>query len=87
MKPNDFEILDNMSEIILIEDEIGNIKYANQAFCRCFGVTAQDAADMSIFDFIIPEDRDTCNVEKIVTPKQPDYIIEGSMEETGWMRS
>lgn len=77
MKPNDFEILDNMSEIILIEDEIGNIKYANQAFCRCFGVTAQDAADMSIFDFIIPEDRDTCNVEKIVTPKQPDYIIEG----------
>lgn len=77
MKPNDFEILDNMSEIILIEDEIGNIKYANQAFCRCFGITAQDAADMSIFDFIIPEDRDTCNVEKIVTPDQPDYIIEG----------
>lgn len=77
MKPNDFEILDNMSEIILIEDEVGNIKYANQTFCRCFGVTAQEASYMSIFDFIIPEDRNACNVEKIVTPKQPDYIIEG----------
>ena len=77
MRSNDFEILDNMAEIVLIEDGTGNIKYANKAFCKCHGVTPEEAVTMSCFDFIIPEDWATCNMEQVVTPEKPDYKIEG----------
>lgn len=77
MDTNDFMILDNMAEIVLIEDEHGVIKYANQAFCTCHGVKAEEAVGKSCFDFIIPEDRETCNMEQVVTPENPYYKIEG----------
>lgn len=77
MKPKDFEVLDNMAEIVLIENEVGIIKYVNQAFCKCHGITAEEAVGRSCFDFIIPEDREICNMESIVTPENPYYRIEG----------
>lgn len=77
MKAKDFEILDNMAEIVLIENEVGIIKYVNQAFCKCHGITAEEAVGRSCFDFIIPEDREICNMETIVTPENPYYRIEG----------
>lgn len=77
IKLRNLELLDNIAQIVLIEDEVGTIQFANQAFCECFGVTKEEAAGVSVFQFIIPEDREICNVEKLVTPAQPDYIIEG----------
>lgn len=77
MKPRDFDILDNMQEIVMIEDGVGNLKYVNKAFCKCHGVAAEDAVGRSCFDFILPEDRETCNVEQVVTLEKPDYRIEG----------
>lgn len=76
-QPKDFEILDNMAEIIMIENETGILKYVNKAFCGCHGVTAEEAVGKSCFDFILPEDREVCNMEKVVTPENPYYRIEG----------
>ncbi|MEG0830074.1 MAG: sigma 54-interacting transcriptional regulator [Anaerovoracaceae bacterium] len=77
MENNDFTMLDNMAEIALIEDRVGNIKYANKAFCTCYGVNVDDVIGKSCFDFIIPDDWQTCNVEEVVTPENPYYKIEG----------
>lgn len=77
MESKSFTILDGLTEMVLIENEVGDIKYANQTFCQWFGVTQEEVVGKSVFDFIIPEDREACNVEKAVTPDQPDYIIEG----------
>ena len=77
MAINDFEILENMQEIVLIENEVGIIKYVNNAFCRCHGVTKEEAVGRSCFDFIIPEDREICNMEQTVSPENPYYRIEG----------
>lgn len=77
METNDFKILDDMPEIVLIENEVGIIKYVNRAFCRCHGVTKEEAVGRSCFDFIIPEDREICNMEQTVTPDNPYYRIEG----------
>ena len=68
---------DNLSEIVIIEDAVGNIKYVNRAFCICHGVTPEEAVGRSCFDFIIPEDRETCTMHNIVTPENPGYRIEG----------
>ena len=76
-KPKDFEILDNMAEIVMIENEVGILKYVNKAFCSCHGVSAEEAIGKSCFDFIIPEDREACNMEQVVTPENPYYRIEG----------
>lgn len=77
MEKNDFKILDDMQEIVLIENEVGMIKYVNKAFCKCHGVTPEEAVGRSCFEFIIPEDRERCNMEQIVTPENPYYRIEG----------
>ncbi len=77
MDINDFKILEDMSEIVLIENEVGIIKYVNKAFCDCHGVTKEEAIGRSCFDFIIPEDREVCNMEQIVTPENPYYRTEG----------
>ncbi len=76
-KPKDFEILDNMAEIVMIENEVGILKYVNKAFCRCHGVSAEEAIGRSCFDFIIPEDREACNMEQVVSSENPYYRIEG----------
>ena len=76
-QPKAFEILDNMAEIVMIENEAGKLKYVNKAFCGCHGVTAEEAVGKSCFDFILPEDREVCNMEKVVTPENPNYRIEG----------
>lgn len=68
---------DDLSEIVIIEDAVGNIKYVNRAFCICHGVTPEEAVGRSCFDFIIPEDRETCTMHNIVTPENPSYRIEG----------
>ncbi len=77
MVSGDFGIIDDMAEIVLIENEVGVIKYVNKAFCACHGVTYEEAVGRSCFDFIIPEDREACNVEQKVSPENPYYRIEG----------
>ena len=74
-KPKDFEILDNMAEIVMIENEVGILKYVNKAFCRCHGVSAEEAIGRSCFDFIIPEDREACNMEQVVSSENPPTIF------------
>ena len=61
----------------MIENEAGKLKYVNKAFCGCHGVTAEEAVGKSCFDFILPEDREVCNMEKVVTPENPYSRIEG----------
>lgn len=68
---------DNLSEIVLIEDPVGNIKYVNKAFCDCHGVSQEEAIGRSCFDFIIPEDRERCTMHNVVTPENSSYRIEG----------
>ena len=77
MMSGDFSIIDDMAEIVLIENECGVIRYVNKAFCACHGVTFEEAVGRSCFDFIIPEDREACNMEQKVTPENPYYRIEG----------
>lgn len=77
MENNDFKIVDNMAEIVLVENEVGIIKYVNKAFCSFHGVTQEEAVGRSCFEFIIPEDREKCNMEQVVTPENPYYRIEG----------
>ncbi|MDD4200874.1 MAG: sigma 54-interacting transcriptional regulator, partial [Eubacteriales bacterium] len=74
---NEYDLADGMNEIVVTEDEVGNLVSVNQAFCRCFGVTPEEAEGMSIFDFILPQDRARCNVENVVSPENPYYRIEG----------
>ncbi|MEG0156597.1 MAG: sigma 54-interacting transcriptional regulator [Anaerovoracaceae bacterium] len=68
---------DNLSEIVIIEDKEGVIKYVNKAFCQCHGVSVEEAVGRSCFDFIIPEDRETCMMHNVVTPETANYKIEG----------
>lgn len=68
---------ENMAEIIIREDATGHLLYVNDAFCECFGVKMETVTGRSVFDFILPQDRATCNVESIVTPDNPYYRIEG----------
>lgn len=77
MNLNDFDVLENMAEIVMIENEVGVLKYVNKAFCKCHGVTAEEAVGKSCFEFIIPEDWEATNMEQVVTPEKPDYRIEG----------
>lgn len=64
MNDDFLNLLDNMTEMVLIEDEVGNIRFANQAYCDCFGMPRDQITGRSVFDFIIPEDWETTNVEK-----------------------
>ncbi|MCB6993570.1 sigma 54-interacting transcriptional regulator [bacterium 210820-DFI.6.37] len=73
METNHFKMFDDIQEIVLIENEGRTIEYVNRAFCRCHGVTLKEAVGRSCFDFIIPEDRETCSVEHVVTPENPYY--------------
>lgn len=70
-------LLDNLAEMVLLEDEIGNIRFANQAYSDCFGVPRDKIIGRSVFDFIIPDDWEATNVERIVSPEYPSYRIEG----------
>ena len=73
----DYTTAEKMAEIIIREDATGHLLYVNDAFCECFGVNAEAVIGRSVFDFILPQDRATCNVESIVTPENPYYRIEG----------
>lgn len=70
-------LLNDMTEMVIIEDAVGTIRFANQAYCNCFGVSAEEIVGQSVFNFIIPDDWETTNVEKLVTPENPSYRIEG----------
>lgn len=74
---DDFEVVNSMDEIVMTEDATGHLIDVNEAFCKCFGVTPEDVAGKSVFDFILPQDRKRCNVEALVTPENPYYRIEG----------
>ncbi|MGI6732022.1 MAG: sigma-54 interaction domain-containing protein [Anaerovoracaceae bacterium] len=69
--------LDNLDEMVLLEDDVGNIRFANQAYCDCFGFPRDKIIGRSVFDFIIPEDWEVTNVESKVSPENPSYRIEG----------
>lgn len=70
-------LLNDMTEMVIIEDAVGKITFANQAYCNCFGISVEEIVGKSVFDFIIPDDWERTNVEKIVSPKNPSYRIEG----------
>ena len=70
-------LLNDMTEMVIIEDAVGTIRFANQAYCNCFGVSAEEIVGQSVFNFIIPDDWEITNVEKLVTPENPSYRIEG----------
>lgn len=73
----DFQKLDNFDIVVQIENEVGVLEYVNEAFCKFHGVTKEDAVGRSCFDFIIPEDRKVCNVEKVVSVRDPYFRVEG----------
>lgn len=72
-----FRPADDMAEIVMEEDANGILLNVNSAFCKCFDITAEEARGRSVFEFILPQDRERCNVEGIVTPEAPYYRIEG----------
>ena len=73
----DFQKLDNFDIVVQIENEVGVLEYVNEAFCKFHGVTKEDAVGRSCFDFIIPEDRKVCNVENVVSVRDPYFRVEG----------
>ncbi|MEA4922475.1 MAG: sigma 54-interacting transcriptional regulator [Eubacteriaceae bacterium] len=77
MEKDYLKTFENLPEIVIVEDAVGVIKYANEAFCRCHGVKMEDAIGKSCFDFIIPEDREQCRMDDKVTPGNCSYRIEG----------
>jgi len=72
-----FKYLDEMEEIALIEEPDSTIKYANKAFLTCFGLKSEEAVGKKLLDFVIPEDRESCDMEFVVTPEDPFYKIYG----------
>jgi PAS domain S-box-containing protein len=72
-----FKYLDDMDEIALIEEADSTIKYANKAFYNCFGLKPKDVIGKKLLDFIVPEDRASCDMEYVVTPENPAYRISG----------
>lgn len=70
-------LLNDMTEMVIIEDAVGRIRFANQAYCSCFNISAEEIVGRSVFDFIIPEDWERTNVEERVTPQKPSYRIDG----------
>jgi len=80
MKEDLLYFLDNLTEMVLLEDEIGNIQFANQATCNCFGIPRDQIIGRSVFDFIIPEDWEIANVERVVSPENPTYRTEGRVK-------
>ena len=72
-----FKYLDEMEEIALIEEPDSTIKYTNKAFSACFGIKVEEAVGKKLLDFIIPEDRENCNMEFIVTTESPSYKVYG----------
>lgn len=72
-----FEFLDNMHEFALIEHPDSTIKYANKAFCDFYNITKEEAIGKRLLDFLIGDDKYSCDVMTIVTPENPDYRVEG----------
>ncbi|MDR1796932.1 MAG: sigma 54-interacting transcriptional regulator [Clostridiales Family XIII bacterium] len=68
-------ILDNMSEEVSREDPDGLITYVNQAFCKYYGLTREQAIGMRALDVVIPEDRHLYDVVQSMTPENPTYRI------------
>lgn len=72
-----FKYLEEMEEIALIEEPDSTIKYANKAFLTCFGLEQEEAIGRKLLDFVVPEDRGSCNMEHLVTPENPSYKVYG----------
>lgn len=77
-----FKYLDEMEEIALIEEPDSTIKYANKAFSACFGIKTEDAVGKKLLDFVIPEDRESCDMQFAVTPQNPSYKVSGRSRRT-----
>ncbi|MEM9585760.1 MAG: PAS domain S-box protein [Planctomycetota bacterium] len=52
-------IVEDQTEMILRMDRHGIITFANQAYCRRHGITAEEAIGRNAFDVVHPDDRDT----------------------------
>lgn len=90
MRNRYFEFMNDIQEIVLIEEPDSTIKYANKAFCRFYGKNIEDVVGKKLLDFIVPEDRAGCNMEKVVSPQNPEYRVEGrtikANGEIAWMQ-
>ena len=73
----DLEFFDNLQYMALIEEPDATIKYANQTFCDFYNLTKEEIVGKNLFDFLIPEDKNACNAEFLVTPEKPEYRLEG----------
>ncbi|MEA4922494.1 MAG: sigma 54-interacting transcriptional regulator [Eubacteriaceae bacterium] len=77
MVNTNFDFLNNMRYIALIEEPDATIKYANDAFCSFYDISSEEAVGKNLLDFLLPEDRPGCNAQFMVTPDNPQYSVEG----------
>jgi len=68
-------LLDNMDEEVTIEDPQGKIIYANDTFCRYYGISHEQAIGRAGTDVVIPEDRHLYEQIHELTPENPDYRL------------
>jgi PAS domain S-box-containing protein len=64
-------------ESALIEEADSTIQYANKAFYSCFGLTRDEVIGKKLLNFIVPEDRASCDMEDVVTAENPTYKVAG----------
>lgn len=74
---SDFQFLNNIQYMVLIEEPDATIKFANRHFCEFVGVEPEDIAGRNLFDFVLTEDRASCDAQYMVTPENPHYRLEG----------
>src|ERR1019366_2578206 len=53
-------LFENSADLILTFAPDGNILHLNAAWLRTLGYPREDLLKMSIFDIVVPEDRDSC---------------------------
>ncbi len=54
------DILDNASDLIQSVDNAGHYGFVNRAWCETLGYTLEEAAGLTIFDVIAPEEHEHC---------------------------
>ncbi len=52
-------LLDNMNDGFLVDDVDGNLVFANEQFCKIFGIEKQELNTKVLEDYIAPEERET----------------------------
>ncbi len=69
-------LLDNMDEEVTIEDPQRKIIYANDAFCRYYGLTREEAIGRDGLEVVVPDDRYLYGQIHELTPQNPDYRLD-----------